>query len=305
MRDRGEEDALLGSLLPDGVRWAEGTGEPDEPCPYPEEEALMARAVPGRRREFAAARVCAHRALAALGAAPGPLLRGRRGAPAWPARTVGSITHCAGYRAAAVAPAARLLALGIDAEPHAPLPPGVRGAVAFGPEEAWLRTAVAGRPDLAWDRLLFSAKESVYKAWSGYGGAWLGFEDAEVSWWPGTDTAPDGMLGWGPGTDTAPDGIAADRDRDAANPLSSTPDTAPDGRPPHCARARAGRLRAAGRFRARLLVDPPAPPPLGPHPFPRVLDGRWLVREGLLLTAVAVPRPVPPPHRTAPKERLR
>ncbi|MGW4745369.1 hypothetical protein ACWEPR_11305, partial [Streptomyces sp. NPDC004290] len=92
MRDRGEEDVLLGSLLPDGVRWAEGTGDPEGPCPYPEEEALMARAVPGRRREFAAARVCAHRALAALGAAPGPLLRGRRGAPAWPARTVGSIT---------------------------------------------------------------------------------------------------------------------------------------------------------------------------------------------------------------------
>ncbi|MFK0227637.1 4'-phosphopantetheinyl transferase [Streptomyces sp. NPDC090303] len=316
MRDRGEEDVLLGSLLPDGVRWAEGTGEPDGPCPYPEEEALMARAVPGRRREFAAARVCAHRALAALGAAPGPLLRGRRGAPAWPARTVGSITHCAGYRAAAVAPAAGLLALGIDAEPHAPLPPGVRGAVAFGPEEAWLRRAAAGRPDLAWDRLLFSAKESVYKAWSGYGGAWLGFEDAEVSWWPGTDIAPDGMLrwwpgtdiapdgmlGWRPGTDTAPDGIAADRDRDASNPLSSAPDTAPDGHPPRPARARAGRLRAAGRFRARLLVDPPPPAPVGPHPFPRVLDGRWLAREGLLLTAVAVPHPVPPPHRTAPKE---
>ncbi|MGW4856927.1 hypothetical protein ACWEPZ_37515, partial [Streptomyces sp. NPDC004288] len=66
VRDRGEEDVLLGSLLPDGVRWAEGTGEPEGLCPYPEEEALMARAVPGRRREFAAARVCAHRALAAL-----------------------------------------------------------------------------------------------------------------------------------------------------------------------------------------------------------------------------------------------
>ncbi|MFD9609055.1 4'-phosphopantetheinyl transferase [Streptomyces sp. NPDC059083] len=304
MRDRGEEDVLLGSLLPDGVRWAEGTGEPEGPCPYPEEEALMARAVPGRRREFAAARVCAHRALAALGAAPGPLLRGRRGAPAWPARTVGSITHCAGYRAAAVAPAARLLALGIDAEPHAPLPPGVRGAVAFGPEEAWLRTAAAGRPDLAWDRLLFSAKESVYKAWSGYGGAWLGFEDAEVSWWPATDTAPDGMPH---AADRDRDGMlgAADRDRDASNPLSSAPDTAPDGHPPRPARARAGRLRAAGRFRARLLVDPPPPTPVGPHPFPRVLDGRWLAREGLLLTAVAVPRPVPPPQRTAPKEHPR
>ncbi|MFE7600992.1 4'-phosphopantetheinyl transferase [Streptomyces sp. NPDC057494] len=281
MRARGEGAVLLGALLPDGVHWAEGTGEPDVPCPYPEEEALMARAVPGRRREFAAARVCAHRALAALGAAPGPLLRGRRGAPAWPADTVGSITHCAGYRAAAVAPAARLLALGIDAEPHAPLPSGVREAVAFGPEEARLRTLAADRPDIAWDRLLFSAKESVYKAWNGYGSGRLGFEDAEVSW-----------------------------------------RTYADGHPHTSARARTERFRAAGRFRARLLADPrlvdpcladprlvdprlvdPHPPaPAGPYPFPRVLPGRWLVREGLLLTAVAVPRPVPPPHRTAPKE---
>ncbi|MER5206190.1 4'-phosphopantetheinyl transferase superfamily protein [Streptomyces sp. NPDC002825] len=221
-----------------------------EPAPlwlFAEEEALMARAVSGRRLEFAAGRRCAHRALAELGVAAGPLLRGRRGAPAWPVGTVGSITHCAGYRGAAVARSAHLLALGIDAEPHAPLPSGVREAVVFGPEEARLRELAARCPDIAWDRLLFSAKESVYKAWSGYGGDRLGFEDAEVHPYP--------------------------------RPYP----------------------RAAGRFVARLLV----PAPAGPYPLPRVLPGRWLVREGLVLTAVAVPRPVPPPpYRTAPKEHL-
>ncbi|MER7947980.1 hypothetical protein ABTY59_11420 [Streptomyces sp. NPDC096079] len=65
-------------------------------------------------------------------------------------------------------------------------------------------------------------------------------------------------------------------------------------------------LAAAGRFRARLLAggrlqdDRRA----RPCPFPRVLHGRRLVREGPLVTAVAVPRPVPPPHREAPKEHL-
>ncbi|WP_199921222.1 4'-phosphopantetheinyl transferase [Streptomyces globisporus] len=270
MSVRSEGRLLLGALLPERVHWAEetgtvdGPGADDEPRPpwlFAEEEALMARATPGRRREFATARLCAHRALAGLGVAAAPLLRGRRGAPAWPAGTVGSITHCAGYRGAAVAPAARFLGLGIDAEPHAPLPSGVREEVVFGPEEARLRELAARRPDIAWDRLLFSAKESVYKAWSGYGGAWLGFEDAEVSWRLDARDSP---------------------------------------QPP--ARARTELPRASGRFQARLLV--PAPP--GTGPFPRVLPGRWLVREGLLLTAVAVPRPVPPPpHRTAPKEYRR
>ncbi|MFH8627343.1 4'-phosphopantetheinyl transferase [Streptomyces vietnamensis] len=259
MSARGEEASLLGALLPGRVHWAEETHEHAPLWLFAEEEALMARAVPGRRREFAAGRRCAHRALAALGVPAAPLLRGRRGAPAWPAGTVGSITHCSGYRGAAVAPAARLLGLGIDAEPHAPLPSGVREAVAFGPEEARLRELAALRPDIAWDRLLFSAKESVYKAWSGHGGGLLGFEDAEVRPYP----------------------------------------------PP---RARAEGSGAAGRFQVRLLADPGVPSPAGPYPFPRALPGRWLVRGGLLLTAVAVPRPVPPPPNhtdpKSPKEHL-
>ena len=42
-------------------------------------------------------------------------------------------------------------------------------------------TARACAPAICWDRLLFSAKESVYKAWFRATGRWLGFEDAEVT----------------------------------------------------------------------------------------------------------------------------
>jgi len=35
-----------------------------------------------------------------------------------------------------------------------------------------------------WDRILFSAKESIYKAWFQYQRAWLGFEDAVVQFDP-------------------------------------------------------------------------------------------------------------------------
>jgi 4'-phosphopantetheinyl transferase EntD len=36
-------------------------------------------------------------------------------------------------------------------------------------------------PATHWDRLLFSAKESVYKAWYPLAGRWLGFDDAIVT----------------------------------------------------------------------------------------------------------------------------
>ena len=57
-------------------------------------------------------------------------------------------------------------------------------------------------PSVHWDRLLFSAKESVYKAWFPLARKWLGFEEADVVFRPdgtfsaeliGTSTSvPDG-----------------------------------------------------------------------------------------------------------------
>jgi 4'-phosphopantetheinyl transferase EntD len=37
------------------------------------------------------------------------------------------------------------------------------------------------RPDVAWDRVVFSAKESVFKAWYPLTGRWLGFEECEIT----------------------------------------------------------------------------------------------------------------------------
>ncbi|MEU1240795.1 4'-phosphopantetheinyl transferase superfamily protein [Micromonospora parva] len=151
------------------------------PAPlFPEEQALVVRAVEKRRREFATARRCSREALAVLGFPPAPLLPGERGAPQWPAGVVGSITHCAGYRAATVARDSSVWTIGVDAEPNAPLPEGVLETVA-GPAERQAVTALlATYPGVRWDRLLFSAKEAVYKAWFPLARRWLGFEDAVV-----------------------------------------------------------------------------------------------------------------------------
>src|SRR5437763_724778 len=88
-----------------------------------------------------------------------------------------------------------------------------------------LPAEVAGaHPGIHWDRLLFSAKESVYKAWYPLAHAYLEFGEARLRFAP-----------------------------------------------------------EAGRFTARLLVP-------GPVVAGRRLDGfagRWLVEDGLVITAIA------------------
>ncbi len=174
--------------MPTAVAVAEEFGDPPAATLFPAEAALITRAVDKRRREFTTARYCARRALAALGHPPAPILRGDRGAPEWPAGIIGSLTHCDGYRAAALTHATDLASIGIDAEPHAPLPGGVLDSIARPEEQRWLAAARAADPTVCWDRLVFCAKEAVYKTWFPLTGRWLGFEDASVTIDPGTTT---------------------------------------------------------------------------------------------------------------------
>ena len=172
---------MIEELLPDAVVTVEAYGHEDADTPlHPEEAALVARAVAKRRREFAVVRSCARRAMEKLGVPPQPILTGERGAPRWPAGLAGSMTHCDGYCAAALVRATDLASLGIDAEVHAPLPENVLPSVALPAEADRLRGLAAERPDIHWDRLLFSAKESVYKAWFPLTGRWLDFSEADI-----------------------------------------------------------------------------------------------------------------------------
>jgi 4'-phosphopantetheinyl transferase EntD len=185
---------------------------------------MVARAVAKRVREVTNARACARRALAALGRPEVPILRGEKGEPVWPAGVVGSITHTKDYCAAAVADTGTTRSIGIDAEVHDALPDGVLAHIAFGAELDQLKRLSGG--DVWWDRLLFSAKESVYKAWFPLARRWLGFEDAMVTIDPDNRT-----------------------------------------------------------FHARILVDATVPdgPPL------TEMTGRWLARDGLVVTAITLP----------------
>ncbi len=218
---------MLREILPPEVAAVETFGDVLDIVLFPEEEAILGRSVDKRRREFTTARACARAALATLSLPPVPIVPGVRGAPQWPPGVVGSITHCAGYRAAAVARAEDILTLGLDAEPDDRLPEGVLDVIASADERAGLCALPSSAREPSWDRLLFSAKESVYKAWFPLTRRWLGFEEAAITISP-----------------------------------------------------------ADGTFAARLLVAGP------------VLDGcrltgfagRWMARDGFVLTAIAVLR---------------
>ena len=287
---------MIERILPAVVRSAYARTDPSERGLFPAEAAIVARAVERRKDEFATIRRCARTALAELGVPAGPILPGVRGAPVWPAGIVGSMTHCVGYRAAAVArsaapglvPSGRessassgressassgqdssvppgpesstssrrdgsvppgrdgsasfgrdgsvpsswggsvssgrdggggVAGVGIDAEVDGPLPAGVARLVASEAEREHLAELADGHPGVHWGRVLFSAKESLYKVWSPMTGEWLDF-------------------------------------------LSATIEIDP----------------AAATFTARVLV----PGPIGE------LTGRYLIEDGLVLTAIVI-----------------
>jgi 4'-phosphopantetheinyl transferase EntD len=179
---------MIEQILPDAAIAVEARDDRAEAVLFAGEETLLAGAIEKRRREFATGRSLARSALQQLGYKASAILRGLRGEPLWPEGVVGSITHCDGYRAAAVARASEIVAIGIDAEPDAALPAGLLARVALPQELPALRLLQSDLPDVPWDRLLFSAKESVYKAWFPLVGCWLGFEDVSVSLDPATCT---------------------------------------------------------------------------------------------------------------------
>jgi 4'-phosphopantetheinyl transferase EntD len=138
--------------------------ESDEPL-YPEERILVSGWVEKRQREFAASRRCARKALAALGISDFPLLPGQDRAPIWPSNIVGAITHTdcspSGYCGVAVANSSLTTGLGIDAEPRLPLPAELWPSILD--QEEQREALLTGEPGIQ-ARLVFSAKETTYKA---------------------------------------------------------------------------------------------------------------------------------------------
>lgn len=141
----------------------------------------LARAVPKRRREFLAGRLCARRALRQAGyALDAPVAIGERRAPAWPPGFVGSIAHSHGTAWSVVASQADYRGLGIDLE-EIVTPASTRklSATVLRPEERG-PTLPAGLSEEQFLSLVFSAKESLFKCLHPITLARFGFQDAQV-----------------------------------------------------------------------------------------------------------------------------
>lgn len=184
---------MIKDILPPFVAACDVVGTLVECTLFPQEEAAVARAVPKRRQEFATGRNCARKALAKLNVGAGAIVPGPNREPMWPSGIVGSITHCEGYCAAAVALSASVRTIGIDAELNEPLPDSVGKLIMRRDEQKMLLELPKGQ--VCWDRLLFSIKESIYKAWFSVEQHWLDFAEARVSIAPEADTFVAQILG--------------------------------------------------------------------------------------------------------------
>lgn len=147
---------------------------------YADELAYIARSVPRRRAEFATARVSARRALARLGVAPCSLVPLADRSPRWPPGVVGSISHTHGCCAVAVSVFPEIAGVGLDVEVDSPLAPELLSTVCTRGERAWLEgRGPQERGRLS--KLIFSAKEAVYKCWYPTIGVSLAFDEVELA----------------------------------------------------------------------------------------------------------------------------
>ena len=142
------------------------------------EEALVDGAAQTRIEQFTAGRVCSRIALGRLGVAvTTPILRGEDRAPIWPPGFTGSISHTDTWCAAAVARTEDIRALGIDLESSTPLKEALLKRVCTPKEREWLHELPA--PGVT-GKIVFSAKEAVYKCQYPLSNQFLGFHAVEV-----------------------------------------------------------------------------------------------------------------------------
>jgi 4'-phosphopantetheinyl transferase EntD len=171
----------IASLFPAGVAAAEIADSCAPATLLPEEETVLGKVSEKRRLDFMLGRQCARQALRELGIGPVPILRGATREPLWPPGVCGSITHCEGYCAAVASLQSEIRSIGIDAERVQPLSDGVLQRVTIETERIWIESVDSRMP---WALVLFSAKESVFKAWFPVVGSWLGFQHARIEFQP-------------------------------------------------------------------------------------------------------------------------
>jgi 4'-phosphopantetheinyl transferase EntD len=173
-----EEIALLAaiqSIAPAGVRLSCRTiRDGDDAFLLPKEsQSIVTRAVAGRRAS-GAARLAARLLLAEFGIGEAEIPRGSGGQPIWPKGITGSLAHDDTMAVAAVSRSGAIRSLGSDIEPPVPLPDDIVSLVFT------CGDCVDSVDRMLVGRVLFSAKEAVYKAVYPLDGEILDYADIAV-----------------------------------------------------------------------------------------------------------------------------
>ena len=135
-----------------------------------------------RRAEFTMGRIYAHGALSRFGLESEPILRNTETRePCWPNSVWGSITHSAGFAAVAVGLKKDIKGVGIDLESFSrSVDFKIRRHVCVDSELEWLESLPTKQASRAL-RIIFSAKESIFKCLYPSTKTYLSFKDAAVS----------------------------------------------------------------------------------------------------------------------------
>jgi len=167
-------------LFPDDVvACALAPGARTPPLP-PEEAVAVERAVAARRREFAAGRTCARRALERLGVPAPSIPRGPDRAPVWPEGVLGSISHKDGACGVVVCSRDDRVGIGFDLERREELASSLWRIVLTDEERRFLEGRdPQERGTLA--RVVFAAKESLYKAQHSFSRTFVGFREVSLT----------------------------------------------------------------------------------------------------------------------------
>ena len=144
-----------------------------------EEATAVRKAVPSRRNEFGAGRMCARSALESLGIRECLLARNADGSTAWPQGIVGAISHSDLWCGAAVARKSDCLGVGFDIETADRVTRSIARRVLTDSEMDWVGR-YAEDESREWFTLIFSAKESIYKCLPSLGRKGIRFRDAEI-----------------------------------------------------------------------------------------------------------------------------
>ena len=175
---------MFSSPFPEFISFYCGQNPADQDFGLLPEEQAIAESFGSQKRcaEFTMGRIYAHSALSRFGLESEPILRNpETREPRWPESVWGSITHSAGFAAVAVGLKKEIKGVGIDLESFSrSVDFKIRRHVCVDSELEWLESLPTKEAERSL-RIIFSAKESIFKCLYPGTKTYLTFKDAAIT----------------------------------------------------------------------------------------------------------------------------